>query len=230
MDEQLLSENIEKLLQRVRCGAQKSQYRNSDILVVAVGKSRSAQDIRAAHACGLNHFGENYLQEALPKIHELQDLPLIWHFIGPIQSNKTGPIAEHFDWVHSVDRDKIARRLSEQRPPHMPALQVCLQVNIAGEDSKSGTGPAELPELARTVLKLPRLTVRGLMAIPAAAADTRQQHTYFSQMRDLLGELRLLSPDIDTLSMGMSDDLDVAIAEGANMVRVGTAIYGPRNR
>lgn len=230
MDEHLLSENIEKLLQRVRRGAQKSQYRNSDILVVAVSKSRSAQDIRAAHACGLNHFGENYLQEALPKIRELQDLPLFWHFIGPIQSNKTAPIAESFAWVHSVDRDKIARRLSEQRPSHLPPLQVCIQVNISGEDSKSGTGVAGLPELARTVLGLPRLALRGLMAIPAAAADTRQQHAYFSQMRDLLEVLRPLSPDIDTLSMGMSDDLDAAIAEGATIVRVGTAIFGPRNR
>jgi PLP dependent protein len=230
MDEHLLSENIEKLLQRVRRGAQKSQYRNSDILVVAVSKSRSAQDIRAAHACGLNHFGENYLQEALPKIRELQDLPLVWHFIGPIQSNKTAPIAESFAWVHSVDRDKIARRLSEQRPSHLPPLQVCIQVNISGEDGKSGTGVAGLPELARTVLGLPRLALRGLMAIPAAAADTRQQHAYFSQMRDLLEALRPLSPDIDTLSMGMSDDLDAAIAEGATIVRVGTAIFGPRNR
>jgi PLP dependent protein len=230
MDEQLLSEKIEKLLQRVRREAQKSQYRNSDILVVAVSKSRSAQDIRAAHGCGLRHFGENYLQEALPKIRELQDLPLTWHFIGPIQSNKTGPIAEHFDWVHSVDREKIARRLSEQRPAHMPPLQVCLQVNISGEDSKSGTGLAELPQLARAVLELPRLTLRGLMAITAAAADTRQQHAYFSQMREALAQLRPLAPDIDSLSMGMSEDLDAAIAEGATIVRVGTAIFGPRNR
>jgi PLP dependent protein len=230
MDDQLLSDNIVKLLQRVRCEAQKSQYRNSDILVVAVSKSRSAQDIRAAHACGLQHFGENYLQEALPKIRQLQDLPLTWHFIGPIQSNKTGPIAEHFDWVHSVDREKIARRLSEQRPAHMPPLQVCLQVNISGEDSKSGTGLAELPQLARTVLELPHLTLRGLMAITAEAADTRQQHAHFSQMREALAQLRPLAPDIDTLSMGMSEDLDAAIAEGATIVRVGTAIFGPRNR
>ena len=230
MDEQLLSDNITKLLQRVRRAAQKSQYRNSDILVVAVSKSRSAQDIRAAHACGLTHFGENYLQEALPKINELQDLPLTWHFIGPIQSNKTGQIAAHFDWVHSIDREKIASRLSEQRPPHRPPLQVCIQVNISGEDSKSGAAFAELPHLARTVLGLPQLQLRGLMAIPAAAADTQQQHEHFSQMRDALAQLRTLAPDIDTLSMGMSDDLEAAIAEGATIVRVGTAIFGPRNR
>lgn len=230
MDEQLLSGNIAKLLQRVRRGAQKSQYRNSDILVVAVSKSRSAQDIRAAHACGLIHFGENYLQEALQKISELQDLPLVWHFIGPIQSNKTGPIAEYFDWVHSIDREKIAKRLSEQRPPYLPPLQVCIQVNISGEDSKSGVGLAELPQLARAVLELPRLKLRGLMAIPSAAADTGQQREHFSQMRNVLTQLRTLAPDIDTLSMGMSADLEDAITEGATIVRVGTAIFGPRNR
>jgi PLP dependent protein len=230
MDEQLLSDNIAKLLQRVRRSAQKSQYRNSDILVVAVSKTRTAQDIRAAHACGLMHFGENYVQEALQKIHELQDLPLVWHFIGPIQSNKTGHIAEHFDWVHSIDRERIATRLSEQRPPHLPPLQVCLQVNISGEDSKSGARVEELPQLARTVLALPHLKLRGLMAIPAANADAGQQHEHFNQMREALAQLRTLAPDIDTLSMGMSEDLEAAIVEGATIVRVGTAIFGPRSR
>ncbi len=230
MDEQLFSDNISKLLQRVRRGAQKSQYRNSDILVVAVSKSRSARDIRAVHACGLTHFGENYLQEALPKINELQDLPLTWHFIGPIQSNKTGPIAETFDWVHSVDREKIARRLSAQRPPHMSPLQVCIQVNISGENSKSGAGLKELPQLARTVLDLPHLKLRGLMAIPAPDADSGQQRDHFRQMRNALEPLRPLAADIDTLSMGMSEDLEAAIIEGATIVRVGTAIFGPRNR
>lgn len=230
MDEQLLSDNIAKLLQRVRRSAQKSQYRNSDILVVAVSKTRSALEVRAAHACGLIHFGENYVQEALQKIEELQDLPLIWHFIGPIQSNKTGQIAAHFDWVHSVDREKIARRLSEQRPPQLPPLQVCIQVNISAEQSKSGVALAELPPLARTVLGLPRLKLRGLMAIPAADADSDAQHAQFSRMRDALDQLRMLAPDIDTLSMGMSEDLDAAITEGATIIRVGTAIFGPRDR
>ncbi len=230
MDEQLLLDNIAKLLQRVRRSAQKSQYRNSDILVVAVSKTRSAQEVRAAHACGLNHFGENYVQEALQKISELQDLPLVWHFIGPIQSNKSAPIAAHFDWVHSVDREKIARRLSEQRSPQLPPLQVCLQVNISGEQSKSGVGLAELPQLARTVLNLPHLQLRGLMTIPAAAADTAQQHVHFSQMRDALAQLSTLAPGIDTLSMGMSDDLETAISEGATVIRVGTAIFGSRDR
>ena len=230
MDPQLLSDNIAKLLQRVSRSAQKSQYRNSDILVVAVSKTRPALDIRAAHACGLSHFGESYLQEALQKITELQDLPLVWHFIGPIQSNKCGPIAEQFDWVHSIDREKIARRLNEQRSPHLSPLQVCIQVNISKEDSKSGVHVDELPQLARTILALPHLKLRGLMAIPAADADTGQQHESFGRMREALEQLKTLAPDIDTLSMGMSEDLETAIIEGATIVRVGTAIFGHRNR
>ncbi len=230
MDEQLLFDNIAKLLQRVRRSAQKSQYRNSDILVVAVSKTCPAQDIRAAYACGLLNFGESYLQEALQKITELQDLPLVWHFIGPIQSNKTGPIAENFAWVHSIDREKIARRLSEQRPPHLPPLQVCLQVNISMEDSKSGVLVEDLPQLAHTVLALPQLKLRGLMAVPEANADTEKQRESFRRMREALAQISILAPDIDTLSMGMSADLEAAIIEGATMVRVGTAIFGPRSR
>jgi pyridoxal phosphate enzyme (YggS family) len=230
MDEHWLSTNITKLLRRVRRSAEKSQYRNSDILVVAVSKTRPAPDIRAAHTCGLIHFGENYVQEALQKMSELEDLHLVWHFIGPIQSNNTTPIAQHFDWVHSVDREKIARRLSEQRPPNLPPLQVCLQVNISGEDSKSGVDIEDLPQLARTVLALPHLKLRGLMAVPAANATPGQQRTAFSAMRESLAGLRELGPDIDALSMGMSADMEAAIAEGATIVRIGTAIFGPRNR
>lgn len=230
MNEQQLADNIAKLLQRVSRSAQKSQYGNSDILVVAVSKTRPAQDIRAAHACGLTNFGESYLQESLQKISELQDLPLVWHFIGPIQSNKTAAIAAHFQWVHSIDRAKVAQRLSEQRPAELPALQVCLQVNISGEDSKSGISLADLPQLARTVLALPRLKLRGLMAIPAPGADKRQQREAFARMRSALAELRTLAPDLDTLSMGMSDDMEVAIEAGATIVRIGTGIFGPRNR
>jgi pyridoxal phosphate enzyme (YggS family) len=178
----------------------------------------------------LTDFGENYLQEALQKMQALQDLPLVWHFVGPIQSNKTAAIAAHFDWVHSVDRLRVARRLSEQRPAHLPPLQLCLQVNISHEDSKSGVSLDELPQLVGTVLELPRLKLRGLMAIPAAGADSRQQQRAFRQMREALVQLRTLAPDIDTLSMGMSDDLEVAIMEGATLVRIGTAIFGPRDR
>ena len=230
MNEQLLSDNIAKLRQRVRRSAEKSQFGNSDILVVAVSKTRPAEDIRAAHALGFANFGENYLQEALEKMAALQDLPLIWHFIGPIQSNKAGPIAENFDWVHSIDREKIARRLNDQRPAQLPPLQVCLQINISGEVSKSGASIDEMPALARAILELPRLQLRGLMAIPAANADSTRQHESFSTMREALAQLKTLAPAVDTLSMGMSSDLEAAILEGANAIRVGTAIFGARDR
>lgn len=226
----MLAGNIARLLQRVRLAAQKSQYRNSDILVVAVSKGQPASAIRAAHACGLVDFGENYLSEALQKIAALGDLPLVWHFIGPVQSNKTAQLAQHFDWVHSIDRAKIAVRLNEQRPPHLPPLQVCLQVNISGEESKAGVGLAELPQLARTVRGLERLQLRGLMAIPAPGTDTDLQHDAFRRMREAFIDLKTLAPEIDTLSMGMSDDMEAAILEGATVVRIGTAIFGPRNR
>jgi len=230
MDEQLLADNIANLLQRVRRSEGKSQYHNSDILVIAASKGHLAEDIRTAHACGLRHFGESYLQEALQKIEVLEDLKPVWHFIGPIQSNKTGPIAHHFDWVHSVDRIKVARRLSEQRPQHLLPLQICLQVNISGEVSKSGITMEQIPTLAAAVLALPNLKLRGLMAIPAADSDTDQQREVFGRMRDALARLKALAPDIDTLSMGMSADVENAIIEGATAIRVGTAIFGPRNR
>ena len=230
MDAHLLSDNITKLNQRVRLSATKSQRRESDILLLAVSKTRPAGDIRAAHACGLTNFGESYLQEALQKIEELQDLDLVWHFIGPIQSNKTRPIAENFDWVHSVDRGKIARRLSAQRPPALAPLQVCIQVNISGEDSKSGVSMEALPPLAEEVLALPGLQLRGLMAIPAASGDAAQQRQAFASLRTALGDLQARAPGLDTLSMGMSGDMEAAIAEAATIVRVGTAIFGSRNR
>lgn len=229
MNKKLLSHNIDQLFSRVRGSASKSQFSNSDILVVAVSKTRPSSHIQWAYEHGLSHFGENYLQEALLKMDELRRLPLIWHFIGPIQSNKTASIAARFDWVHSIDRAKIARRLSDQRPPSMSPLQVCLQVNVSGEHSKSGVALAALPELAESVVKLPGLHLRGLMAIPAAVSDPQQQHRDFAAMRGALSDLRTLAPDADTLSMGMSADLEVAIAEGATLIRVGTAIFGPRN-
>lgn len=224
-----LCDNTTNLLKRVRRCAQKSQFHNSDILVLAVSKTRSAEEVRAAHACGLKDFGENYLQEALEKITALEDLPLTWHFIGPIQSNKTRAIAEHFAWVHSVDREKIARRLNDQRPAHLPPLNVCLQVNISGEMSKSGAAPDALPELVKAVAAMPQLRLRGLMAIPAATEDMGAQHEAFRRMRTLLTALREFAPHMDTLSMGMSADLEAAIAEGATIVRIGTAIFGPRS-
>jgi len=230
MDEQLLADNISKLLERVRLSAEKSQRVSRDIRVLAVSKTQPAEAVRAAYRCGLREFGESYLQEALAKIAALRDLPLCWHFIGPIQSNKTRAIAEHFDWVHSVDRAKVALRLSEQRPSGLEPLQICLQVNISGEDSKSGVTPAELPALAETVQLLPRLRLRGLMAIPAPATDPARQRAPFAALRRLLEQLRPLAPQLDTLSMGMSDDLEAAIVEGSTVLRIGTGIFGRRNR
>ena len=157
-------------------------------------------------------------------------MSLTWHFIGPIQSNKTRPIAEHFDWVHSIDRSRIARRLSEQRPAHLAPLQTCIQVNISGEASKSGVDPIDLPTLAKDMLEMPGITLRGLMAIPAATRDPEQQRDAFARVRGALEELREIAPDLDTLSMGMSGDMEAAIAEGSTMVRIGTDIFGPRNR
>ena len=221
-----IAENIAKVGARIREAAQASQRNFADIGLLAVSKTKPAEAIREAHAAGLCDFGENYLQEALEKQAALTDLPLIWHFIGPIQSNKTRPIAEHFDWVHSVDRLKIAQRLSEQRPAHLPALNICLQVNISGEDSKSGCSPEELTALARAVVALPNLRLRGLMAIPEPTDDVAAQHAAFARLRQLRDELAL---NLDTLSMGMSHDLEAAIAEGATWVRIGTALFGARD-
>ena len=174
-------------------------------------------------------FGENYLQEALQKIAALRDLPLEWHFIGPIQSNKTRDIAEHFAWVHTVDRLKIAQRLSMQRPENLPLLNVCLQVNVSDEDSKSGVAPDEVAQLAEAVAKLPKLRLRGLMTIPAPMDNPVEQGKPFAQMRLLLQQLNALGLGLDTLSMGMSQDFPAAILEGATIVRIGTAIFGTRN-
>jgi pyridoxal phosphate enzyme (YggS family) len=194
----------------------------------AVTKTWSADAGRTAHAAGQTDFGENYIQEAVDKIANLRDLPLQWHCIGPIQSNKTRLVAEHFDWVHSVDRLKIAQRLSEQRPEHLPPLQVCIQVNVDGGETKSGVSPADLPDLAQAVAALPRLELRGLMTIPEPAETEAQMRAVHRQAKDLFEQLRTLGLPLDTLSMGMSADMASAIAEGSTMVRVGTAIFGKR--
>nr|WP_067286442.1 YggS family pyridoxal phosphate-dependent enzyme [Marinobacterium profundum] len=198
------------------------------IQLLAVSKTRQADELRQAFAAGQHAFGENYLQEGLDKIAALADLAIEWHFIGPIQSNKTRQIADHFHWVHSVDRLKVARRLSEQRPTNMQPLNICLQVNISAEASKSGCLPDTLIELARQVAQLPGLQLRGLMAIPAASQDTQLQQQAFAALRTLLQQLQTELPQLDTLSMGMSGDMDAAIAEGATIVRIGSAIFGPR--
>ncbi len=197
--------------------------------LLAVSKTQPAERLRELYQLGQRDFGENYLQEALAKQAALADLRICWHFIGPIQSNKTKSISEHFDWVHSVDRIKVARRLSEQRPETLPALNVCLQVDISGEASKSGVPPEALPELAEAVAELPRLRLRGLMCIPAPSDDFAEQRRAFAEMRHGFEALRARGHALDTLSMGMSGDLEAAIAEGATLVRIGTALFGPRN-
>jgi len=193
-----------------------------------VSKSFSSAAVREAASAGQRDFGENYLQEGLGKIRELGALGLTWHYIGPIQSNKTRAIAEHFDWVHTIERAKIAERLSQARGPERPELQACIQVNVSGEASKSGVAPEELAGLARQVAGIARLKLRGLMAIPEPASDERVQRNRFAQLRELRDRLNREGFVMDTLSMGMSADLEAAIAEGATMVRVGTAIFGER--
>jgi len=200
------------------------------VRLLAVSKTFDAAAVRELAACGQLEFGENYLQEALEKQAALADLPLVWHFIGPIQSNKTRAIAEHFSWVHSVDRLKIAERLSAQRPAGLPPLHVCIEVNVSGEASKGGVTVAELPALAGAVAALPNLQLRGLMAIPAPAPEMASQRAAFRQVREAFDALRARGHTLDTLSMGMSADLEAAILEGATIVRVGTALFGERTK
>jgi PLP dependent protein len=200
------------------------------VTLLAVSKTQGTEAVRAAAAAGQRAFGENYVQEGLDKIAALADLGLEWHLIGPLQSNKTRVVAEAFDWVHSVDRLKIAQRLADQRPLHLPPLQLCLQVNVSGEASKSGVAPEELPALATAVAALPadRVRLRGLMAIPAPADSPEAQRAPHRRLREMADALRVQGLHLDTLSMGMSDDLEAAIAEGSTLVRVGTAIFGAR--
>lgn len=199
------------------------------VRLLAVSKTWPADSVREAAAAGQRAFGENYVQEGVAKVDELAGLGLEWHFIGPLQSNKTRLVANRFSWVHSIDRLKIAERLSEQRDVHLPPLEVCIQVNVSGEASKSGVAPAELPDLARAVAVLPRLRLRGLMAIPEPTPDVALQRARFASLRAMRNELNAAGFALDTLSMGMSDDLEAAIAEGSTLVRVGTAIFGSRN-
>ncbi|WP_339080356.1 YggS family pyridoxal phosphate-dependent enzyme [Pseudomonas sp. TMP9] len=221
-----IAENIAKVGVRIREAAQASQRDCASIGLLAVSKTKPAEAIRQAFSAGTHDFGENYLQEALDKQQELSDLALTWHFIGPIQSNKTKSIAEHFSWVHSVDRLKVAERLSAQRPAHLPPLNICLQVNVSGEASKSGCSPDELTALAQAVTQLPNLQLRGLMTIPEPTDDPTEQRAAFARLRELQQGLHL---GLDTLSMGMSHDLEAAIAEGATWVRIGTALFGARD-
>ncbi len=225
-----ISANLQAVRERIGAAARQAGRAPDEICLVAVSKTRPAEDVRAAAAAGQRRFAENYVQEAIAKAELLRDLTLEWHFIGPLQSNKTRAVAETFSWVHSVDRLRIAERLAEQRPPQLPALNVCLQVNVSGEASKSGVAADALPALARAVAALPRLKLRGLMAIPAPAADRAQQRSAFRCLRLAFEELKAAGLPLDTLSMGMTDDLEAAILEGTTLVRVGTAIFGERRQ
>ncbi len=225
-----ISANLQAVHARIAAAARKYGRDPDEIALLAVSKTWPASAVRDAVAAGQRSFGENYVREGAAKAAELAACGLQWHFIGPVQSNKTRPIAETFAWVHSLDRFKIAERLAEQRPETLPPLQVCLQVNVSGEASKSGSGPEEAYALAERLDALPRLKLRGLMAIPAPSADYAEQRRAFAGLRRLFERLRDGGLALDTLSMGMSHDLEAAIAEGSTLVRVGTAIFGERDK
>jgi pyridoxal phosphate enzyme (YggS family) len=229
----IIAGNLQAVEATITDAVKASEHARNDVQLLAVSKTFPAQAVLDAMAVGQLAFGENYLQEALDKIASVAqaqpDAAVEWHFIGPIQSNKTRPIAASFAWVHTVERLKIAQRLSEQRPPELGPLNICLQVNISGEASKSGASPEELPALAREVAQLPNLRLRGLMAIPEPTTDVAEQRAAFARVRALFDALRAEGLALDTLSMGMSGDLAPAIAEGATIVRVGSAIFGKRD-
>jgi pyridoxal phosphate enzyme (YggS family) len=222
---QNIADNLTQVRRLIQQSAQEAGRNPSDITLLAVSKTKSPEEIEAAYAAGQRDFGENYVQEALEKIAVLQHPDLVWHFIGPVQSNKTRDIAQHFHWVHTVDRLKIAERLNQQRPPHLPPLQVCIQVNIDADQAKSGCRPTETAVLAEAIRRLPRLRLRGLMAIPKEGCGAQP----FRDLAQLAQELRHDGITLDTLSMGMSGDMALALAEGATIVRVGTAIFGARS-
>lgn len=223
-----IGERLLSVQARIKAAAQVAGRDPAAVTLLAVSKTWPADVVRAAAAAGQRAFGENYVQEGVDKAEALRALGLEWHFIGPLQSNKTRPVANAFDWVHGIDRLKIAERLSAQRDVHLPPLNVCIQVNVSGEDSKSGVAPAEVGALAQAVAALPRLRLRGLMCIPEPTTDTALLRARFALLRRLREELAAAGLALDTLSMGMSHDIEPAIAEGATIVRVGTAIFGER--
>jgi PLP dependent protein len=228
MSPQNLAAAVREVRERIARAARDAGRSAQSVTLLAVGKAQPLGLLSAAADCGISDFGESYLQEALEKIAALQERPLTWHFIGRIQANKTRPIAEHFAWVHAVDRLKIAARLSAQRPAHSAPLNVCLEVNVADELGKGGVAPAELPALAQAVAALPRLALRGLMCIPPQETEPARQRVWFARLRALFEQLNAAAISLDTLSMGMSGDFEAAIAEGATIVRVGTALFGAR--
>lgn len=230
-----ITENLSHIRERLRRLEQQYQREPGSVRLLAVSKTHPVERIREAWQAGARDFGENYVQEALEKIRSFSEIEqaeeasgIRWHFIGPLQSNKTRDVAEHFHWIHSVDRLKIARRLSEQRPAHLPALAVCVQVNISNESSKSGIALEDAPALCQAIAALPGLTLRGLMAIPAPCDDLAQQRSVYRPLAGLFRELSTHYDTMDTLSIGMSDDLEAAVAEGSTLVRVGTGIFGQR--
>jgi hypothetical protein len=226
---QFSAERLKSVLARIESAARRAGRDPATVALLAVSKQQPAEAVRAAASAGQRHFGENYPQEALAKIESLRDLPLTWHFIGQLQSNKTRDVAQAFQWVHTLDRAKIAERLSAQRPHYAGPLDVLLQVRLAEESGKGGIEIAQVPALAEIVAGLPRLRLRGLMCIPPPQADEALQHEPFRRLREVLLDLNRGGHSLDTLSMGMSADLEAAIAEGATIVRVGTAIFGPRD-
>jgi pyridoxal phosphate enzyme (YggS family) len=226
--DEVIATNLPALRAAVAAAAASAHRSVDSITLVAVSKGHGAGQVRAAAAHGVTDFGESYLQEALPKIDALRELPLSWHFIGRIQANKSAAIAEHFHWVHGVDRLKVAERLSAQRPHYAPPLQLCIQVNIAGERGKAGVDPASAPELARSVAALPRLTLRGLMCILPAGQSAQDNAHAFHALALLLQQINAQGGALDSLSMGMSSDYREAIQQGATLIRVGTALFGPR--
>ena len=223
-----IAANLARVKARIDAACAAAGRDAGSVTLLAVSKTFNADAVREAHASGQREFGENYVQEGVDKIAGLAGLDLVWHFIGPLQSNKTRPVAEHFAWAHSIDRIKIAARLSEQRPADLPPLNVCLQVNVSGEASKSGVTIDALPELAREVAGLPNLKLRGLMAIPEPSDDTALMRSRFNAVRQAFEQLNQAGFALDTLSLGMSADLEPAIAEGSTLVRVGSAIFGAR--
>ncbi|WP_434631626.1 YggS family pyridoxal phosphate-dependent enzyme [Chromobacterium sp. CV08] len=224
-----LSARLEQVRARLAAACAAAGRPSEAVALLAVSKTFPADDVRAAHRCGLSAFGENYVQELQQKSEALADLALEWHFIGPLQSNKTRIVAERAHWAHSIDRLKIAERLSAQRPDELPPLNVCVQVNVSGEDSKSGCAPDEAAALARAVAALPRLRLRGLMCVPEPTEDAARLAAQFAGLRRLQQSLQAEGLPLDTLSMGMSADLELAVAEGATVVRVGSAIFGQRD-
>lgn len=223
-----IAANLKKLRARIRDLEQRYDRYPGSVGLLAVTKTRTADEIKAAIECGQRDFGESYLQEAIGKINDINDPGITWHFIGPVQSNKTRAIAEHFSWVHSIDRIKIARRLNETRPHDKPPLNVCIQLNTSGEPTKSGINPAELRRFAAEVRNMQHLHLRGLMAMPKLYDNFEQQCRQFRELRDYFSMLNAENHRLDTLSMGTTDDMEAAIAEGSTMVRIGTAIFGPR--